>query len=518
MPNLRLRLLCLNSLPIIAMLSPCLMALTICAAPSRAQQAGGVAASAPQVRMVRSVVGAKGEQRGGSFVMTDPRSTFYVPEDHEVIVYFEWEAALGTHHCEGSVRGPGGQFATMSSFNYNATQPRFAGFWKIPLSPSTTAGAWIFESHVDGEPAGEVAFQVIPSAKPANLPAERVLPTTGDIYKMGVSASVSIDALDSTGKIIKHGSGLVFQEGLVATSFRVVEGASALRLHFSDGKESRTDQLFGWNRSQDWAVLPAGSQVPSPAKLAEAKSWNIGDRCLWLDVNPDGSRIIRDGQIVGLESPPVSGDRINLSGPYNRAALGGPLFNEQGQIIGLLGGTLPATLVSDFSAEAANGTPDLSSASLGGIAVPENLLPTAAPGAPKSLPDLLAGGEMMPVVSASKLVLFGLLSDGPEPGTKKYEPADREWKTSFQKSDRTAVAIVAFNNKGNLKTTTLLKLYDMNNHVVAAGKQDKLNISKGQTAERTWELPFANLSAGFYRVDVLVGDNVAWRQYFKLTD
>jgi hypothetical protein len=64
-------------------------ALLILALPLRAQQAGGLAAAPSPVRMVRSIVGAKGEQRNGSFVMTDPRSTFYVPDDHEVIVYFE---------------------------------------------------------------------------------------------------------------------------------------------------------------------------------------------------------------------------------------------------------------------------------------------------------------------------------------------------------------------------------------------------------------------------------------------
>jgi len=78
---------------------------TIIAAPALlAQQAGGVAPAGPLVHLVRSVEGAKGEQRNGSFVMTEPRSTFYVPEDREVIVYFEWEGIKGVHHCEGSVR------------------------------------------------------------------------------------------------------------------------------------------------------------------------------------------------------------------------------------------------------------------------------------------------------------------------------------------------------------------------------------------------------------------------------
>ena len=86
----------------------------------RAQQAGGVQAAGPKVRMVRSVAGTKGETRGGNYVILDPRTTFYVPDDRQVIVYFEWEAPKGTHHCEGTIKGPNGQLAVMSGFDYRA--------------------------------------------------------------------------------------------------------------------------------------------------------------------------------------------------------------------------------------------------------------------------------------------------------------------------------------------------------------------------------------------------------------
>jgi hypothetical protein len=88
--------------------------------------------------MVRSVAGTKGETRGGSYVILDSRTTFYVPDDRQVIVYFEWEAAKGTHHCEGTVKGPSGQLAVMSGFDYPATQTKFGDsglcrFLRIPL-------------------------------------------------------------------------------------------------------------------------------------------------------------------------------------------------------------------------------------------------------------------------------------------------------------------------------------------------------------------------------------------------
>jgi S1-C subfamily serine protease len=483
-----------------------------------AQQAGGVAASVPQVRLVRGVVGAKGEQRNGSFVMTEPRSTFYVPEDREVVVYFVWEGLVGKHHCEGTVRGPNGQFANMSSFDYNASQPRFAGYWKVPLSDSTSPGTWVFDTHVDGEPAGQLTFQVVPGSKPTDLPAAPTLPTTADIYKLAVSSSLSIDSLDPAGKLLKRGSGILFKQGFVATSFRVVEGASSLRLRFSDGKEIRINQLAAWNRREDWAVLAVDSSFPTVLKIAEPKSWSIGDHCYWIDVNPDGSRVIRDGQIVGTQSPTRSGDRINISGIYNRWSLGGPLVNEQGQMIGLLGGALPDALLSDLSSDLQSNTPDLSMSTLGGIAIGANLLPAAAFGSPKSLPDMLSAGDMMTIVSKSQIINFGLLSDGPASDPKRHAAVQHNWKSTFQRGDTSAVAIIAFNNVESIKSTTTIKLYDLDNHLVATGKTEKLNIARGQPAERTWTLPVSNLPAGFYRVDILVADDITWRQYFKITD
>src|SRR5580700_928449 len=164
------------------------------------QQAGGVPASGPSVKMVRSVAGTRGAQRGGSFVMADPRTTFFVPDDRQVIVYFEWEGPRGTHHCEGTVRGPNGQLAVMSSFDYPATQTRFGGFWTMPLLESTSAGAWTFESRVDGEFAGELHFQIISATRPANEAKAETPPTPAEIYNRAMAATALIEKLDEKGQ------------------------------------------------------------------------------------------------------------------------------------------------------------------------------------------------------------------------------------------------------------------------------------------------------------------------------
>jgi len=174
--------------------------------------------------MVRSVAGTKGEPRGTAFVMSDPRTTFFVPDDRQVIIYFEWEAPRGTHHCEGTLRGPKGQLAVMSSFDYPATEPRFGGFWTVPLLENTTAGAWTFESHVDGESAGTLSFEIVSAKRPADLVKEKAeIPlTSAEIYARAVAASVLVEKLDSKGQPFDASSGFFIDDGLFVTAFRAI--------------------------------------------------------------------------------------------------------------------------------------------------------------------------------------------------------------------------------------------------------------------------------------------------------
>jgi hypothetical protein len=483
-----------------------------------AQQAGGVAPSGPPVQLVRALVGAKGEARNGTFFMTEPRSVFYAPEDKEVIVYFEWESPKGVHHCEGSVHRPGGEFATMSSFDYVATQPRFAGFWKVPLSQSTPPGGWTFQSRVDGQSAGEVSFQVVVAVKPADLAKELLPPTPAKVYSQTTSASVDVEKLDSQGHLLRHSSGFFLKDGIVVTSFRSIDGATALRLRFPSGKELSAPSILAWDRRQDWVLLSTDSKDNPSLKLAEGKTWSIGDHCYWLTVKTDGGRVLSDGQIVGLNSPPSWGARIDISGIYDSAAMGGPLLNDQGEVIGILGGALPDSFLNSYSSQSQTDASEIIFASTGGIAIAISLLPKTMPTSPVNLQDLWSKGQMTAQVTNSKYVLFGMLTQGEKTVGKKSPPGERELKVNFQRGDASASALIHFTNTENFKSTAILKLYDVDNQLVASGKPEKMSVSRGVHAERSWLLPLANLPAGVYRVDLELADGVAWRQFLKLSD
>ncbi len=481
-----------------------------------AQQGGGVQAAGPRVRMVRSVAGTKGETRGGSYVILDPRTTFYVPDDRQVIVYFEWEAAKGTHHCEGTVKGPSGQLAVMSSFDYLATQTKFGGFWTMPLLENSSPGLWTFESRVDGESAGELGFEIVSAKRPASTAKEEAPPTPAEIYSHTVAATALIEKLDEKGQPFGAGSGFLTGDGSLVTAFRVIDGAHTLRIQFADGTRIQADSVAGWNRRQDWAILRVDTGKHAALRTADSKSWSIGDHCYWLDTKTDGGRVIADGQIVGKESHAGWGDRISISNMFNTAATGGPLLNERGEVLGMLGGALPETLVPqvlrDPSTYAAGGATFAVSAS----AIPIGLVVPPPALTPASLQTLWVDGQFTPSVTASRNVMFGMLTLGKP--TKGRAPFIKEMKNDFTHQDDSATVYVSLQSMETLKITVQMRMYDADNHVVSGGEPIKITLKRGETQDRYWSFSLGALNPGIYRADLLLGESVAWRTYLRVRE
>jgi hypothetical protein len=344
------------------------------------------------------------------------------------------------------------------------------------------------------------------------LPAQ----DSADAAKPAMAAAVWVEKLDATGNTLKRSSGFVVKDGRVATSFRSIDGATSLKLIFADGKEFRTSKVAGFNRYQDWALIPIEDKSYPALEVLSSKTWKTGDHVSWLDVKPDGTRALTEGGIASLQSTPPWGERITISAKFNYAALGGPLLDAQGHVIGVLGGALPDAFVRAADASTPATDPDDVYDGAPGTAVAGNLIPQTLLAAPRELKVLWDNGDMTVPRTNSKYVASGMMSVGSKESKKKA--GEHVAKVDFKKSDTSAVVVLTFDKSEAVKTTAQIKLYDFENHPVAAGEVEKISVKKGSGAEQNWDVPVAQLPAGIYRVDIVVGDGVAWRQYFRIAD
>ncbi|HUA75074.1 MAG TPA: trypsin-like peptidase domain-containing protein [Solirubrobacteraceae bacterium] len=163
------------------------------------------------------------------------------------------------------------------------------------------------------------------------------------IYKQASAGVVSIRAVTSQGE--DSGTGIVLNDkGLILTNDHVVAGASSLTVSPKGSTETtRSATLVGEEANDDLALIkvdPSGLGL-KPLTLTSSKSVQVGD-AVYAIGNPYGlDETLTRGIVSALGRTISAPDGAKIKGAIQTdAALnpgnsGGPLLNEQGEVIGV---------------------------------------------------------------------------------------------------------------------------------------------------------------------------------------
>ncbi len=134
------------------------------------------------------------------------------------------------------------------------------------------------------------------------------------------------------------GSGFVISEdGYIVTNNHVIENADEIEIEFFSGK--RLDaKLVGTDPKTDIALLKVESPEPLPfVAFGNSDLMRVGDWVVAMG-NPLGQGFSVSAGIVSARNRALSGtydDYIQTDAAINRGNSGGPLFNTDGQVIGV---------------------------------------------------------------------------------------------------------------------------------------------------------------------------------------
>ena len=142
-------------------------------------------------------------------------------------------------------------------------------------------------------------------------------------------------------KVSSLGSGFVIdgREGLIVTNVHVIEGADEIVANFADGSKLKVEKVVGRDSKTDLALLKVVPKKPLPSvKFGNSDAIKVGDWVMAIG-NPFG---LGGSVTVGIIS--AKARDIN-SGPYddylqtdaaiNKGNSGGPLFNMDGDVVGV---------------------------------------------------------------------------------------------------------------------------------------------------------------------------------------
>lgn len=134
------------------------------------------------------------------------------------------------------------------------------------------------------------------------------------------------------------GSGFVISEdGYIVTNNHVIEGADEITIEFFSG-EKLPAKLIGTDPKTDIALLKVEATKPLPfVSFGNSDLMRVGDWVVAMG-NPLGQGFSVSAGIVSARNRELSGtydDYLQTDAAINRGNSGGPLFNMDGQVIGV---------------------------------------------------------------------------------------------------------------------------------------------------------------------------------------
>jgi serine protease Do len=142
-------------------------------------------------------------------------------------------------------------------------------------------------------------------------------------------------------KVTAQGSGFVIdgKEGLIVTNNHVIDGADEIVISFNDGSKLTVEKILGKDSKTDLALLKVTPKRPlAQVALGSSNSLKVGDWVMAIG-NPFGLGGSVSVGIISAKQRDINtgpyDDFLQTDAAINRGNSGGPLFNMDGEVIGV---------------------------------------------------------------------------------------------------------------------------------------------------------------------------------------
>jgi len=155
------------------------------------------------------------------------------------------------------------------------------------------------------------------------------------IFKENSKAVVVIISYDSNGNPIGQGSGFVVREdGVVVTNYHVISNAADIKIKTGD-KIFEVKGFIHIDKENDVVMLKADAKGLLSVKIGDISKANIGEK-VYVISSPQGlENTISDGILSGIREITSERKIIQITAPVSEGSSGGPVFNKNGEVIGI---------------------------------------------------------------------------------------------------------------------------------------------------------------------------------------
>lgn len=160
--------------------------------------------------------------------------------------------------------------------------------------------------------------------------------TATEICKEQRPAVVLIMVADKAGNFKGQGSGFVAKSnGVVITNYHVIAGASKAQIKLPNGDIYDIAGVVEGDARRDIAVLKVKAINLPTVKLGDSDKTQVGDPVVVIGSPLGLENTVSNGLISSLRDTGEGYKLFQISAPISRGSSGGPVFNMNGEVIGI---------------------------------------------------------------------------------------------------------------------------------------------------------------------------------------
>ena len=157
----------------------------------------------------------------------------------------------------------------------------------------------------------------------------------GILYKQASPAVVTIEALGDDGKVKKSGSGLITSaDGRLLTNYHVVTNTKNATVRLANGDAYDSVEVIAIDKRKDIAYLKIPAVDLPFLKLGRSAPVEIGQTVYSIGSPMGLKNTLSQGLVSGIRE--LDGYRLfQITAPISSGSSGGPVFDRNGEVIGL---------------------------------------------------------------------------------------------------------------------------------------------------------------------------------------
>ena len=156
-----------------------------------------------------------------------------------------------------------------------------------------------------------------------------------NLYKHASPAVVIIEVTGNDGKLVKTGSGLlVSADGKLLTNYHVISHSKQATVRLANGDAYDFIEVIAIDKRKDIALLKIPAVDLPSAKLGRSNAVEIGHTVYSIGSPLGLQNTLSQGLVSGIRD--MDGYRLfQISAPISHGSSGGPVFNTNGEVIGI---------------------------------------------------------------------------------------------------------------------------------------------------------------------------------------